>query len=249
MLIHDIDNPQILHGNSLERNVREYSEKEKFDVILMNPPYGGNENEYIKNNFPSDLRTSETADLFMSLIMYRLKDKGRAAVIVPDGFLFGVENAKFNIKKKLFNEFNVHTIVRLPGSVFSPYTTIATNILFFDKTDSTKHTWFFRLDKPEGYLNFSKTRPMLLKHFDNVISWWEKRTIIEVDGIFKAKQFTIDELRELQFNIDLVGYPIEEKEVLDPHELITLYKEKRQSLELELDQLVDEILAIVGEPK
>ncbi len=249
MLIHDIDNPQILHGNSLERNVREYSEKEKFDVILMNPPYGGNENEYIKNNFPSDLRTSETADLFMSLIMYRLKDNGRAAVIVPDGFLFGVDNAKFNIKKKLFNEFNVHTIIRLPGSVFAPYTPIATNILFFDNRENTKETWFYRVDKPEGYLNFSKTRPMLLKHFDNVISWWEKRKIIEIDGVFKANTYSIDELSDLKFNIDLVGYPFEEKEVLDPHDLIALYKEKRQSLELELDELVDEILASVGEPK
>lgn len=249
MLIHDIDNPQILHGNSLERNVREYSEKEKFDVILMNPPYGGNENEYIKNNFPSDLRTSETADLFMSLIMYRLKDNGRAAVIVPDGFLFGVDGAKFNIKKKLFNEFNVHTIIRLPGSVFAPYTPIATNILFFDKRETTKETWFYRVDKPEGYLNFSKTRPMLLNHFDKVVAWWEKRQIIEIDGFFKANKYSIGELSDLQFNIDLVGYPFEEKVVLEPHELINSYKEKRHALDLVLNELIDEIVTSVGEPK
>lgn len=114
MLIHDIDSPQIIHGNSLERNVREYKDHEKFDVILMNPPYGGTENEIVKSNFPADLRSSETADLFMSVIMYRLKKNGRAAVIIPDGFLFGTDGAKTELKKKLLNEFNLHTIIRLP---------------------------------------------------------------------------------------------------------------------------------------
>ena len=120
MLVHDIDNPAIYNANSLERNVREYKDNEKFEVILMNPPYGGAEGEQIKNNFPADLRSSETADLFISLIMYRLKENGRAAVIIPDGFLFGLDNAKVAIKKKLFSEFNVHTIIRLPASVFAP---------------------------------------------------------------------------------------------------------------------------------
>lgn len=130
MLVHDIDNPAIYNANSLERNVREYKDNEKFEVILMNPPYGGAEGEQIKNNFPADLRSSETADLFISLIMYRLKENGRAAVIIPDGFLFGLDNAKVAIKKKLFSEFNVHTIIRLPASVFAPYTSITTNIIF-----------------------------------------------------------------------------------------------------------------------
>lgn len=130
MLVHDIDNPAIYNANSLERNVREYKDNEKFEVILMNPPYGGAEGDAIKNNFPADLRSSETADLFISLIMYRLKENGRAAVIIPDGFLFGLDNAKVAIKKKLFSEFNVHTIIRLPASVFAPYTSITTNIIF-----------------------------------------------------------------------------------------------------------------------
>ena len=165
MLIHDVDIPKILHGNSLERNIRDYKEDEKFDVILMNPPYGGSESESVKNNFPVDLRSAETADLFLSLIMYRLKQNGRAAVIIPDGFLFGTGTKK-SIKKKLLEEFNLHTIIRLPGSVFAPYTSIPTNILFFDNESITETTWFYRLDMPEGYKNFSlKHRSLRAPYF------------------------------------------------------------------------------------
>ena len=132
MLLHDLDVPQVFHDNTLLRDVLDYTEDDQVDVILMNPPYGGSEKPEIKNHFPADLASSETADLFMSVIMYRLKENGRAAVILPDGFLFGTDNAKVAIKTKLFSEFNVHTIIRMPGSVFSPYTSITTNILFFD---------------------------------------------------------------------------------------------------------------------
>jgi len=166
MLIHDIDSPQIYHGNSLEKNVREYSEEEKFDIVLMNPPYGGTESEGVKINFPADLRSSETADLFMSVIMYRLKAVGRAGVIIPDGFLFGTDNAKSSIKRKLIEEFNLHTIIRMPSSVFSPYTSITTNILFFDKEKRTDEVWIYRVDMPDGYKHFSKTKPMKVEHFD-----------------------------------------------------------------------------------
>ena len=139
-----------------EKNVREYKESDRFDVILMNPPYGGNEKEGVKQNFLADLRSSETADLFMSVIMYRLKQNGRCAIILPDGFLFGTDNAKMAIKEKLLSEFNLHTVIRMPHSVFAPYTSITTNILFFDRTHPTTETWFYRLDMPEGYKNFSK---------------------------------------------------------------------------------------------
>jgi len=122
LLLHDVDTPRIFHDNSLVKDVLDYTDKDKFDVILMNPPYGGSEKNDVKSHFPADLASSETADLFMSVIMYRLKNQGRAAVILPDGFLFGTDNAKVNIKKKLLNEFNLHTIIRLPSSVFSPYT-------------------------------------------------------------------------------------------------------------------------------
>ncbi len=148
MLLHDLDVPQVFHDNTLLRDVLDYTEDDQVDVILMNPPYGGSEKAEVKNHFPSDLASSETADLFMSVIMYRLKENGRAAVILPDGFLFGTDNAKVAIKTKLFSEFNVHTIIRMPGSVFSPYTSITTNILFFDRTGSTEETWFYRLDMP-----------------------------------------------------------------------------------------------------
>lgn len=171
MLLHGLDVPNIYHDNSLLRDVLDYTEEDQFDVILMNPPYGGSEKADVKNHFPADLASSETADLFMSVIMYRLKKNGRAAVILPDGFLFGTDNAKVAIKKKLLSEFNLHTIIRLPGSVFSPYTSITTNILFFDRTGSTTETWYYRLDMPEGYKHFSKTKPMKLEHFDPVIEW------------------------------------------------------------------------------
>ena len=169
MLLHDVDEPKIYHANSLEKNVRDYKENDKFDVILMNPPYGGSEKDAVKNNFPAELRSSETADLFMDVIMFRLKKNGRCAVIIPDGFLFGEDNAKVAIKTKLMNEFNLHTIVRMPHSVFAPYTSITTNILFFDNTHPTEETWVYRMDMPDGYKNFSKTKPILLDHFKPVV--------------------------------------------------------------------------------
>lgn len=145
LLLHDIDTPNVHHDNALEKNVKDYTENDKFDVILMNPPYGGSEIEQIKTNFPIELRSSETADLFMSVIMYRLKKNGRVAIVLPDGFLFGADNAKVAIKKKLIETMNLHTIIRLPHSVFAPYTSITTNILFFDNTQPTKETGFIAL--------------------------------------------------------------------------------------------------------
>ena len=143
MLIHDLDTPNIFHANSLERNITEYTEDDKFSVIAMNPPYGGNELDSIRNNFPADLRGSETADLFIALILYRLKYNGRAAVIIPDGFLFGVDCSKLELKNRLLNQFNLHTVSRLPASIFSPYTSITTNILFFNKDIKSKGVCFF----------------------------------------------------------------------------------------------------------
>ena len=247
MLLHDLNVPKIYHDNTLLRDVLDYTDDDKFDVILMNPPYGGSEKADVKSHFPSDLASSETADLFMSVIMYRLKDKGRAAVILPDGFLFGTDNAKVNIKKKLLNEFNLHTIVRLPSSVFSPYTSITTNILFFDKTGPTKETWIYRLDKPEGYKNFSKTKPMKLEHFEPVISWWHERQEILVDGFDKAKKFSREELEEkYAYNLDLCGYPHEEEVILAPHDLIHQYQEERASLNAEIDRVLEEIEKRLG---
>lgn len=246
MLIHDIDDPNILHGNALEMDYKDIRKMEPFDVILMNPPYGGSEKESVKVNFPTELRSSETADLFMNVIMYRLKKHGRCAVIIPDGFLFGTDNAKFNIKKKLFSEFNVHTVVRMPHSVFAPYTSIRTNILFFDNTEPTKETWFYRVDIPEGYKNFSKTRPMKLEYFNEALNWWENREEIEVDGFPKAKKYTVEEIAERSYNIDLCGFPHEEEVILEPMDLILEYQEKRSSLNTEIDHVLEKITSMLG---
>ena len=246
MLLHGIDIPQIYHDNSLLRDVLDYTEDDQFDVILMNPPYGGSEKTEVKNHFPADLASSETADLFMSVIMYRLKENGRAAVILPDGFLFGTDNAKVAIKKKLLSEFNLHTVIRMPHSVFAPYTSITTNILFFDRIGPTEGTWFYRLDMPEGYKNFSKTKPMELKHFDSVVAWWNDRQPICIDEFDKAKRYTAEEIAARNYNIDLCGYPHEEEEILPPDELIRQYQTKRASLNADIDRILEQITAILG---
>ncbi len=248
MLLHDIDNPEIFHDNSLESDVREWRHKQdgQFDVILMNPPYGGSENASIQNNFPTALRSSETADLFLGLILYRLKKDGRAAVIIPDGFLFGQDAAKVEIKRRLLEEMNLHTVVRMPQSVFAPYTSITTNILFFSNTKPSEGVWFYRIDMPEGYKHFSKTKPIRLEHFDNVKAWWDNRHEIIEDGNPKAKFYTVNELRSGNFNLDLCGYPHEEEEILPPDELIRNYREERARLDAEIDQKLEQICEILG---
>lgn len=247
MLLHGLDVPKIYHANSLLRDVLDYTEDDQFDVILMNPPYGGSEKADVKNHFPDDLASSETADLFMSVIMYRLKKNGRAAVVLPDGFLFGTDNAKIAIKKKLLSEFNLHTIIRMPNSVFSPYTSITTNILFFDRTTPTTETWFYRLDMPKGYKNFSKTRPMKLEHFTPAMEWWDNRQEINIDGFYKAKKYTVQELsEELGYNLDQCGYPHEEEEILAPMDLIHQYEERRTSLNANIDRILAQIITHLG---
>lgn len=246
MLLHGIDVPRIYHDNSLLKDILDYTDDDCFDVILMNPPYGGNEKTEVKSHFPSDLASSETADLFMSVIMYRLKKNGRAAVIIPDGFLFGTDNAKVAIKKKLLHDFNLHTVIRMPHSVFAPYTSITTNILFFDNTKPTKETWFYRLDMPDGYKNFSKTKPMKLEHFEPAMKWWDNREEISIDGFDKAKRYTVKELEDKNYNIDLCGYPHEEEEILPPMELIRQYQEKRASYNADIDRILGEITSILG---
>ena len=246
MLLHDIEVPNIYHMNSLKHNLLDYTDDDKFDVILMNPPYGGHEDKSIQGFFPDDLASSETADLFMSVIMYRLKKNGRAAVVVPDGFLFGLDNAKVSIKTKLLTEFNLHTIVRLPGSVFSPYTSITTNLLFFDNTKSTSETWYYRVDIPSDRKHFSKTKPMELKHFDDCIAWWNDRKEIILEDGPKAQKYTADFLlKEQGCNIDLCGFPHEEEEVLSPLETIQNYQEKRTTLNAEIDRVLAELEALL----
>ena len=254
MLLHDIDSPQVNHDNSLTKDVLNYTDADKFNVILMNPPYGGSEKNDIKQHFPSDLSSSETADLFMVLIMYRLAENGRAAVILPDGFLFGADNKQVAIKKKLLKEFNLHTIIRLPGSIFAPYTSIATNILFFDNKRAegaseqyaTKETWFYRLDMPEGYKHFSKTKPMKLEHCKPIEDWWnDRKEIIVEEGNEKSRKFTAEELIALDCNFDQCKFPKDDEEVLPPAELLADYFKKRKALEHEIDRTLAEIQKIL----
>ena len=247
MLLHDVDVPQVYHENSLTRDLLDYTEDDRFDVIMMNPPYGGSEKADVKSHFPLDLASSETADLFLALIMYRLRENGRAAVILPDGFLFGTDNAKINLKKKLLGEFDLHTVIRMPGSVFAPYTSITTNILFFERTGPTKETWFYRIDMPEGYKHFSKTKPMRPEHFAGAEAWWNDRRELTEDGSDKAKKFTVKQLtEELGYNLDQCGYPHREEEILAPLDLIGRYEEERASLNAEIDRVLGEITALLG---
>ncbi len=256
LLLHDVEAPNIRHCDSLGTKMSDFKESDKVDVIAMNPPYGGSTDAAAKNNFPMEFRSSETADLFMVLIMYRLKKDGRAAVIVPDGFLFGVDGAKLAIKTKMLKEFNLHTIVRLPGSIFSPYTSIATNILFFnnEKADdaplgyATKETWFYRLDMPEGYKHFSKTKPMRLEHCKPIMEWWNNRAeIVNEDGSDeKCRCFNVEKLVELDCNFDQCKFPKDEEEILPPKELLENYYKKRAALDHEIDKTLAEIQRILG---
>ena len=247
MLLHGIDNPKVFHDNSLTKKLLDYTEKDAFDVILMNPPYGGSEKEDIKQNFPADLKSSETADLFIAVILYRLKKNGRAAVIIPDGFLFGNDNAKVNLKKKLLTEYNLHTVVRLPQSVFSPYTSITTNILFFNNEEPTGKTWFYRVDIPDGIKHFSKTKPMKLSDFDDCVTWWNNRKeIADEEGNPKAKCFTSQELIEGGYNLDLCGYPHEEEEILSIKETIINYKKHSEATEEKINSTLAKITEILG---
>lgn len=256
MLLHDVNEPNIIRGNSLEKNVRDYEEEDKFDIILMNPPYGGTEKKSVQQNFPTDLRDSETADLFMVEILYRLKQNGKVGIVLPDGFLFGNDNTKVAIKKKLMEECNLHTIIRLPGSIFAPYTSIATNLLFFDKTGPTLETWFYRMDLPEGYKAFSKTKPVELKHLRSIIDWWYNRTEIKdlkddesLTETYKSKKFTIEELSNLNYNLDQCGYPKKEEIILSPRETIDNFITRRETLEKQLDEKLEGIIKIIGDLK
>ena len=254
LLLHDINEPMIIRGNSLEKNVRDYEEEDKFDVILMNPPYGGTEKKNVQQNFPAELRNSETADLFMVEILYRLKEKGRVGIVLPDGFLFGTDNTKVAIKKKLMEECNLHTIIRLPGSIFAPYTSIATNLLFFDKTGPTKETWFYRMDLPEGYKAFSKTKPVELKHMQPIIDWLNNRIEIKdekednsLTETWKAKIYTKEELENLSYNLEQCGYPKKEEVILSPKETMDNFINRREQLEKHLDEKLQEIIKLIGD--
>ena len=181
LLLHGLDAPAIEYGNSLAVKITELGPGDQVDVILTNPPFGGEEEAGIRNNFPADKQTSETALLFLQLIMRRLRKQrtgndraGRAAIVVPNGTLFG-DGVCARIKEELVKEFNLHTIVRLPNGVFAPYTAIPTNLLFFDRSCPTKEIWYYELPLPDGRKNYSKTKPMQFEEFADCIKWFQAK--------------------------------------------------------------------------
>jgi type I restriction enzyme M protein len=177
LLLHGVESPQINPGNSLAVRITEIGEKDRVDIILTNPPFGGEEERGILANFPSDKQTAETALLFLQLIMRKIRRAqrpGRAAVVVPNGTLFG-DGVCARIKEELLKEFNLHTIVRLPNGVFAPYTSIPTNILFFDRSGPTQDVWYYEQPLPEGRKNYTKTAPIQFDEFAPLVSWWNRR--------------------------------------------------------------------------
>jgi type I restriction enzyme M protein len=198
MVVHGIDVPSgIRHDNTLSRPLRDIGPRDRVDVVLTNPPFGGMEEDGIEDNFPLDFRTRETADLFLVLIIEMLKPGGRAAVVLPDGTLFG-EGVKTRVKERLLNECELHTIVRLPGGVFAPYTGIKTNLLFFEKGRGTREVWFYEHPYPDGLRSYSKTRPLQLIEFEPERLWWVNRT----EGP-RSWVVSIDEIRRRNYNLDM----------------------------------------------
>lgn len=237
MLLHGIEVPvQIRHDNTLSKPLSGWDSDT--DVIITNPPFGGTEEDGIENNFPAEFRTRETADLFMQLIVEVLKDGGRAAVVLPDGTLFG-EGVKTKLKKMLVEECNLHTILRLPNGVFNPYTGIKTNVLFFTKGQKTEKIWYYEHPYPEGVKNYSKTKPMKFEEFQTEIDWWGN----EADGFAsrveteQAWSVSIDEIIERNYNLDIKNPHQAEEIVHDPQELLASYAEQQQSIQAIRDQL------------
>ncbi len=200
MVVHGVDVPSgIRHDNTLARPTREIGTRDRVDVILTNPPFGGVEEDGIENNFPAEFRTRETADLFLVLIMELLRPRGRAAVVLPDGTLFG-EGVKTRVKERLLRECNLHTIVRLPQGVFAPYTGIRTNVLFFEKGAPTTEIWYYEHPYPPGYKSYSKTKPMQFSEFDGERAWWRARLETE-----RAWRVPFAEIRDRGYNLDVAN--------------------------------------------
>lgn len=244
MILHGIDIPtQIRHDNTLARPYKDWGKKDQVDIIVTNPPFGGMEEDGIENNFPANFRTRETADLFMALIIKLLKNNGRAAVVLPDGFLFG-EGMKTRLKQELLEKCNLHTIVRLPNGVFNPYTGIKTNILFFTKKPekqwpATEHIWYYEHPYPEGVTSYNKTKPMRFEEFETEIDWWGN----EEDG-FKARKeseqawkVSIEDIAARNYNLDIKNPHVGEQINHDPVELLAEYNQQQQAIQNLRDQL------------
>jgi type I restriction enzyme M protein len=227
LLLHGLESPKIDSGNSLRFPLREIGDKDRVDVVLTNPPFGGEEERGIQNNFPIDKQTSETALLFLQLIMRRLRRQpqpGRAGVVVPNGTLF-TGGVAARIKEELLKEFDLHTVVRLPNGVFAPYTSIPTNLLFFDRSGPTKEVWYYEQPLPEGRKKYTKTKPMRYEEFADCLAWWKDREENE-----RAWKVPASDIVANGYNLDIKNpHSKEELEHLPPEELVDniLAKERR----------------------
>ena len=245
LLLHGIEVPSnIRHDNTLVRPLRDYTQADRVDVVLTNPPFGGVEEPGIEQGYPADVRTKETADLFLVLIKHILKTNGRAALVLPDGTLFG-EGVKSRIKEQLLQECNLHTIVRLPGGVFAPYTGIKTNLLFFTKGQPTQHVWYYEHPYPPGVKNYNKTKPIRIEEFDAEKAWWGS----EQDGFAarveneRAWKVSIDAIKAANYNLDQKNPHIGEQTSHDPEVLLADYAR----LQAEAQALRDELKGILAQ--
>lgn len=241
MMLHGIEVPsQIRHDNTLARPLRDYGAKDRVDIVVTNPPFGGMEEDGIESNFPATFRTRETADLFLVLIMHLLKPGGRAAIVLPDGTLFG-EGVKTRIKEKLLTDCNLHTIVRLPNGVFNPYTGIKTNLLFFTKGEKTKDVWFYEHPYPPGAKSYNKTKPMRIEEFEAEKKWWKKRRTTE-----QAWKVSAKEIAEGGYNLDIKNPHNADTGPGDPDKLLKQHQKLLTEIADTRNRLRDELMAALG---
>lgn len=232
LILHDIEVPNVMNGDSLNREYTSIVEKDRVDVILANPPFGASVSDGVETNYPAQFRTTESADLFLLLMIRYLKMGGRAAIVLPDGSLTG-DGVKQRIRQEFLEQCNVHTIVRLPNSVFQPYASVATNLLFFTKGEPTKEIWYWEHKLPEGQKSYSKTKPIQKNEFDSLKAWWNNRTENE-----QAWKVGIETLKGNGFNLDIKNPFVKEEEVTHTTaELLDLFSESfRKS-----DELIEEL--------
>ena len=243
MLLHGIEDPSFVrHDNTLARPYISYTQSDRVDIVLTNPPFGGREEDGIEQNFPQHFRTRETADLFLALIIRLLKPGGRAAVVLPDGTLFG-EGVKTRLKEHLMQECNLHTIVRLPNSVFKPYASIGTNLLFFEKGEPTKEIWFWEHRVPAGQKAYSMTKPIRFEHFKECIDWWGGRERKGREEGPLAWKVTAEEVKARGYNLDIKNPHMVEEDHGEPEELLA----KLTAAEAEAARLRDQLKAILAE--
>ena len=208
LILHDIEIPNIINGDSLNREYTSIVEKDRVDVILANPPFGASVSDGVETNYPAQFRTTESADLFLLLMIRYLRDGGRAAIVLPDGSLTG-DGVKQRIRQEFLEQCNVHTIVRLPNSVFQPYASVATNLLFFTKGEPTKEIFYWEHKLPEGQKSYSKTKPIQKKEFDSLKAWWNNRSENE-----QAWKVGIDVLKNNGYNLDIKNPFVKDEEIV-----------------------------------